>query len=61
MCTRCDHKIKRGERYYSILGERYCKECRDEWIKDEFEENFEMYAEQASHIMGIRTYTYGGF
>jgi Mor family transcriptional regulator len=60
-CYRCDHEFAQGEEYYLIIGESYCRECRDEWIKDEFAENFEQYAEQVAEIMGIHTWTYGEF
>jgi hypothetical protein len=60
-CSWCGHEFQQGEDYCLIDGDNFCLECRDEWIKDEFEENFKRYVEQVAEIMGIHTWTYGEF
>ena len=51
-CCRCDYNICSGEKYYVILGEIYCDEHGEEWIKDEIEENFDRYKDDLAELVG---------
>ena len=52
-CSQCDYVIRQGESYCVILGDVFCDEHADEWMKDELIENFSKYRDDIAEILNI--------
>ena len=55
-CCRCDAEIRPGDQYSVILGEIYCKDHEEEYLKDELEARFDELREQLEEMVGIPVY-----
>ncbi len=51
-CCRCELKMYEGQEYDVYLGNVYCKEHGDEFLKNEIAEHFEQYRDQFIEIVG---------
>jgi hypothetical protein len=52
-CCECDFCIK-GETFYNILGDTYCRKCADEWIRDEILDKFDQHRDKLAEMVGVQ-------
>lgn len=51
-CSQCGDEIRRDSKYYVFLGDTYCQECGEEWLKDELTDRFDEVKDELAERLG---------